>query len=199
MLFARDTLSRNPGADIIFDVKCTNRLADVITENAGVPVLWKTGHSLIKSKLKETGAPLAGEMSGHIFFNDRWYGFDDGMYAAARLLEIVSMDPRDSEEIFAELPEGVSTPEIRVDLAEGEPPRVIAAVTERADFPDARVTTIDGLRVDFPDGWGLVRASNTQPCLVLRFEGNDDESLERVKQTFRDLLQAVKPDLELPF
>jgi len=199
MLYARDVLSRQPGEDIIFDVKCTSALADIITEAAGVPRMWKTGHSLIKAKLRETGAPLAGEMSGHIFFNDRWYGFDDGMYTAARLLEIVSGDERGSAEIFAELPEGVSTPELRVELAEGEPPQVMEALVARADFQDARVTDIDGLRVDFPDGWGLVRASNTQPSLVLRFEGRDQETLERIEGEFRQLLLAAKPDLALPF
>ncbi|HET8700282.1 MAG TPA: phosphomannomutase/phosphoglucomutase [Nitrococcus sp.] len=200
MLFAEDILSRSPGSDIVFDIKCTSRLADVITGAAGVPVLWKTGHSLIKSKLRETGAPLGGEMSGHIFFNDHWYGFDDGVYAAARLLEILSMDPRASSEVFGQLPEGISTPELRLGLAEGEPPRLMAALLEQASFGEAaRVTTIDGLRVDFPDGWGLVRASNTQPCLVLRFEGNDQAALERIKATFRELIERLRPGLALPF
>jgi phosphomannomutase/phosphoglucomutase len=199
MLFARDILSRQPGEDIIFDVKCTSALADVISEAAGVPRMWKTGHSLIKAKLKETGAPLAGEMSGHLFFNDRWYGFDDGMYAAARLLELLSGDERSSADVFADLPEGVSTPELRLDLAEGEPARVMAELSARADFAEARVTDIDGLRVDFPDGWGLVRASNTQPSLVMRFEGRDEATLGRIKERFRELLLAVKADLRLPF
>lgn len=199
MLFAKDILSRSPGADIVFDVKCSSLLADVITEAAGVPVLWKTGHSLIKSKLREISAPLAGEMSGHLFFNDRWYGFDDGIYAAARLLELLSMDPRESSEVFAELPEGVSTPELRLDLEEGEPQRLINALLEHADFSNARVTTIDGLRVDFPDGWGLVRASNTEPCLVMRFEGNDKAALERIETIFRNLIEPLRPGLALPF
>lgn len=199
MLFAEDILSRSPGSDIVFDVKCTSRLADVITEAAGVPVLWKTGHSLIKSKLRETGAPLGGEMSGHIFFNDRWYGFDDGVYAAARLLEILSMDPRESAEVFGQLPEGVSTPELRLELTEGEPQRLMAALLKQASFDDARVTTLDGLRADFPDGWGLVRASNTQPCLVLRFEGNDAAALGRIETAFRALIERVRPGLALPF
>lgn len=199
MLYARDILTRNPGADIIFDVKCSSRLAEVITDSAGVPLMWKTGHSLIKEKLRETGAPLAGEMSGHLFFNDRWYGFDDATYAGARLLEILSLDPRSSAEVFGDLPEGVSTPELRVDLEEGEPPQVIERLLADAEtFEDARVTTIDGLRVDFPDGWGLVRASNTQPCLVLRFEGNDEAALERIKGLFRERLQAARPGLEIP-
>jgi phosphomannomutase/phosphoglucomutase len=200
MLFARDTLDRNPGSDIIFDVKCTRLLASLISDHAGVPVMWKTGHSLIKQKLRETGAPLAGEMSGHIFFQERWYGFDDGLYAGARLLEILSMDPRDSAEIFAELPQGVSTPELRVDLAEGEAPELIEALLAQAgDLPDARVTTIDGLRLDLPDRWGLVRASNTQPGLVLRFEGDDEMALAGIQALFSERLRAVRPDLELPF
>ncbi len=199
MLFAMDILSRQPGADIIFDVKCSAHLARLITDHAGVPVMWRTGHSLIKAKLKESGAPLAGEMSGHIFFNDRWDGFDDGIYAAARLLEILSLDPRSSTEVFAELPETVSTPEIKVNLEEGEPPRVISDLVARAQFPDARITTIDGLRVDFLDGWGLVRASNTTPCLVLRFEADTVEALERIKEAFRQLIAEVRPDLRPDF
>ena len=199
MLYAKDILARSPGSDIIFDVKCSAHLAEVISDNAGVPVMWKTGHSLIKAKLKESGAPLAGEMSGHIFFNDRWDGFDDGIYTAARLLEILSLEDRTSQEVFAELPESVSTPEIKVDLKEGEPPEVIQALVRKAHFEEARTSTIDGLRVDFPDGWGLVRASNTTPCLVLRFEADSEEAIERIKAQFRDLLQAAKPGIKLSF
>lgn len=199
MLYARDVLARHPGADIVFDVKCSSQLAQVISDNAGVPVMWRTGHSLIKGRLKESGAPLAGEMSGHIFFNDRWPGFDDGIYTAARLLEILSMEPDSSTAVFAALPEAVSTPEIKVHLEEGEPPAVIERLVAAADFPDARVTTIDGLRVDFPDGWGLVRSSNTTPCLVLRFEGDDEQALERIRALFRGLIEQARPGLELPF
>ena len=199
MLYAKDILARSPGSDIIFDVKCSAHLAEVISDNAGVPVMWKTGHSLIKAKLKESGAPLAGEMSGHIFFNDRWDGFDDGIYTAARLLEILSLEDRTSQEVFAELPESVSTPEIKVDLKEGEPPEVIQALVQKAHFDQARTSTIDGLRVDFPDGWGLVRASNTTPCLVLRFEADSEEAIERIKAQFRDLLQTAKPGIKLSF
>lgn len=199
MLYAADILAREPGSDIIFDVKCSSHLARTITQNAGVPVMWRTGHSLIKAKLKESGAPLAGEMSGHIFFNDRWDGFDDGIYTAARLLEILAMDGRSSTEIFAELPETVSTPELKIALAEGEPPEVIRRLVGKASFSTARVTTIDGLRVDFPDGWGLVRASNTTPCLVLRFEADDEKALERIKQAFRDLLDKARPGLDTNF
>ncbi len=199
MLYATDILSRLPGADIIFDVKCSSHLARVITENAGVPVMWRTGHSLIKAKLKESGAPLAGEMSGHIFFNDRWDGFDDGIYTAARLLEILAMDGRSSTDVFADLPETVSTPELKVTLEEGEPPQVIERLKEKARFPEARVTTIDGLRVDFPDGWGLVRASNTTPCLVLRFEADTEEALERIRGQFRALLEKARPGVPMNF
>jgi len=199
MLYAMDILARAPGSDIIFDVKCSAHLARIINDHAGVPVMWRTGHSLIKAKLKETGAPLAGEMSGHIFFNDRWDGFDDGIYTAARLLEILAMDGRSSTEIFAELPETVSTPELKIHLEEGEPPELIRKLVGKAEFPQARLTTIDGLRVDFPDGWGLVRASNTTPCLVLRFEADDQAGLDRIKQAFRELLEQVRPGLNTDF
>ena len=199
MLYAREILAVKPGADIIFDVKCSAHLARIIEEHAGVPVMWQTGHSIIKAKLKQSGAPLAGEMSGHIFFNDRWDGFDDGLYTAARLLEILAHDPRPSAEVFAELPETVSTPELKVHLEEGEPPRVIERLMQRARFPDAQITTIDGLRVDFSDGWGLVRSSNTTPCLVLRFEADDEVALERIKTAFRDLLAEASPGTEPGF
>jgi len=192
MLYARSVLASQPGAKIVFDIKCSRCLADVIREAGGEPVMWKTGHSLIKEKLRETGAPLAGEMSGHLFFNDHWYGFDDATYAAARLLAILAADPRPSSEVFAELPDPVTTPEIRLDLAEGEPHRLIKALVAAAtDFENATVTTLDGLRVDFSDGWGLVRASNTQPCLVMRFEGSDAAALERIRDHFNRLIQAA--------
>ena len=191
MLYAGAILADRPGAGIVFDVKCSGRLAEVIEHAGGEAIMWKTGHSLIKEKLRETGAPLAGEMSGHLFFNDRWYGFDDGIYAAARLLEILAADPRPASEIFAELPEPVTTPEIRMDLQEGEPHRLMTALMERArTFEDAAITTIDGLRVDFDDGWGLVRASNTQPCLVMRFEGADDTALKRIRERFEALIRT---------
>ena len=201
MLFAQDVLSRHPGADIVFDVKCSSELAQLIIDNAGVPVMWKTGHSMIKNKLRETNAPLAGEMSGHIFFNDRWYGFDDGIYAAARLLEILSMDMRTPTELLAELPDRPNTPEIRVNLAEGESEALMEKLTERLteDFKQARITTIDGVRVDLPQGWGLVRASNTTPSLVLRFEARDKSALAKLQEAFRARILAVKPDLVLPF
>ena len=199
MLFAGDVLERNPGACVIYDVKCTGHLATHILRNGGSPLMWKTGHSLIKAKMKETEAELAGEMSGHFFFRERWYGFDDGMYAAARLLEILAASSDDAETIFATLPKGVSTPELKIDLAEGEPYRFIESFVANARFEGARIATIDGLRADWPDGWGLVRASNTTPCLVLRFDAKDSESLARIEAEFRTQLLAVNPALKLPF
>ena len=189
MLYARAILANQPGAQIVFDVKCSARLAEVIEQAGGEACMCKTGHSLIKEKLRETAAPLAGEMSGHLFFNDRWYGFDDAIYAAARLLELLSAESRSASEVFAELPEPVTTPEIRLDLNEGEPAQLMQALMQQANhFSEARVTTIDGLRVDFANGWGLVRASNTQPCLVMRFEGTDQAQLNAIQQRFDTLI-----------
>jgi|JYMV01.1.fsa_nt_gi phosphomannomutase/phosphoglucomutase len=200
MLYAADVLSREPGADIIYDVKCSRHLARVILDHGGRPLMWKTGHSLVKAKIKETGAPLAGEMSGHIFFKERWYGFDDALYTCARLLEIIAADPRPTVEIFAELPDSINTPELNVPMAEGENFAFIAKLMEVADFPaNARVTDIDGLRVDFEDSWGLVRGSNTTPCLVLRFEADNDAAMKDVQNRFRSLMLSVDPDLDLPF
>ncbi|RZL11864.1 MAG: phosphomannomutase/phosphoglucomutase [Rubrivivax sp.] len=194
MLFARDVLTRVPGAQIIFDVKCSQRLAQAIREAGGVPTMYKTGHSLVKAKLKETGAPLAGEMSGHIFFSERWYGFDDATYTAGRLLEILSKSANPSEVLDA-LPTSFSTPELNVPCAEGEHHEVVAKLKETAKFPDAlEVITIDGLRADFADGFGLVRASNTTPVLVLRFEGQTQAALERIQAQFMKAILAVKPD-----
>jgi len=192
MLYARQVLAAQPGSGIVFDVKCSAALATVIKEAGGEPIMAQTGHSLIKEKLRETNAPLAGEMSGHLFFNDRWYGFDDGLYAAARLLEILAADDRPVSAVFAALPEPVATPEIRVDLQEGEPHRLMHALMAHAEaFDEATVTTIDGLRVDFADGWGLVRASNTQPCLVMRFEGSDATALARIRDRFEGLIRRA--------
>jgi phosphomannomutase/phosphoglucomutase len=199
MLFAADVLSRQPGADIIFDVKCSRNLASEIIRHGGNPVMWKSGHSIIKAKIKETGAMLAGEMSGHIFFKERWYGFDDALYAGARLIELISADPRSSEEIFKELPDSVNTPELTIPMQEGENFRFIDQILSVAKFPDASVNTIDGLRVDFPDGWGLVRASNTTPSLVMRFEADSRASLLSIQDRFKGLMQKIKPDIELPF
>ncbi|MNZ97697.1 Phosphomannomutase/phosphoglucomutase [compost metagenome] len=199
MLFAKDVVSRNPGADIIFDVKCTRRLTSLISGYGGRPVMWKTGHSLIKKKMKETGALLAGEMSGHIFFKERWYGFDDGIYSAARLLEILSQDKRDAEHVFSAFPKDVSTPEINITVTDESKFPLIERLQREANWGEANLTTLDGVRVDYPKGWGLVRASNTTPVLVLRFEADTEEELERIKQVFRSQLTLVAPELNLPF
>ncbi len=199
MLFAKDVLSMKPGAEIIFDVKCSRHLAEQIVKHGGRPLMWKTGHSLMKAKLKETGAALAGEMSGHIFFNDRWFGFDDALYSAARLIEILSNDTRNSAEVFGDFPDSFTTPEINVELQEGENKPLIEQLIKDAKFAQGKLIHIDGLRVDFPDGWGLVRASNTMPVLVLRFEGDSQEALERIKKQFAELLKKTKPDIRLPF
>jgi len=199
ILYARDVLSRHPGGEIIYDVKCSRTLDAEIHKAGGKPTMWKTGHSFIKAKLKESGALLAGEMSGHIFFKERWYGFDDGLYTAARLLELLSRDPRPTQEIFASLPNTLNTPELNLKFAEGEHFTVIKELVQRAHFPDAKLTTIDGLRADFSDGFGLVRASNTTPVLVLRFEGDNQPALERIQSRFRELILSVRPGIALPF
>ena len=200
MLFARDLLNRTPGADIIFDVKCSRELAKLVSQHGGRPLMWKTGHSLIKAKLKEVGAPLAGEMSGHIFFNDRWHGFDDGMYAMTRLLEILSLESADADAVFAGLKTGVTTPEISIPVTDQSKFPLIEKLQAKADeFSDGSAVTIDGLRVDFEDGWGLVRASNTGPTLVARFEGSNDAALARIKDQFKQQLLAINPQLRLPF
>ncbi len=199
MLFAADVLGRQPGAEIVYDVKCTRNLAPWIRRHGGKPVLWKTGHSLIKAKLKELGAPLAGEMSGHTFFAERWYGFDDALYAGARLLEIVSR-AADPGAVLAALPDSVTTPELHWPLAEGEPHRLIAELQRTARFPGAQeVIKLDGLRVEYADGFGLARASNTTPVIVLRFEAQDAAGLKRIQEDFRRVLAAAKPGAKLPF
>ncbi|ORU92456.1 MAG: phosphoglucomutase [Cycloclasticus sp. symbiont of Bathymodiolus heckerae] len=199
MLYAMDVLSRQAGADIIYDVKCTRNLAKVIAKHGGKPIMSKTGHSLIKAKMKETNAELAGEMSGHIFFKERWYGFDDALYTAARLLEIVTAEFRSTTEIFADLPDSVSTPELNISLQEGENFRFVEQLQAAAQFEDAKIITIDGIRVEFKDGWGLVRASNTTPSLVLRFEADNEVALERIKGVFKEQMLNIKEDIELPF
>ena len=199
MLFAKDVLAAKPGAEIIYDVKCSRHLAEQITKFGGRPTMWKTGHSLMKAKLKETGAKLAGEMSGHIFFNDRWFGFDDALYSAARLLEILSKDARSSAEVFADFPDSINTPELNVALEEGENFTFIDSLFKAANFTDGKITDIDGMRVDFPNGWGLVRASNTTPSLVIRFEADSEAAMRGIQEQFRQLMQKVKPDIALPF
>lgn len=199
MLFAADVLERNPGAMIIYDVKCTGRLPGHILRHGGSPLMWKTGHSLIKAKMRETDAELAGEMSGHFFFKERWYGFDDGIYAAARLLEILAARPQNASETLNGLPDGVATAEIKVEAPDGDPHAFVDRFLKQAQFEGARLSTIDGLRVDYADGWGLVRASNTTPILVLRFDADSRESLGRIQAAFRSQLLAVDPGLNLPF
>jgi phosphomannomutase/phosphoglucomutase len=201
MLFATDILARNPGATIIYDVKCTGHLQPLILQHGGSPMMWRTGHSLIKAKMKETDAALAGEMSGHFFFGERWYGFDDAIYAAARLLDIIGSDAegRDAQAIFDTLPKGVSTPELKIPMREGEHYRFIEDFRQRATFEGARITTIDGVRADWPDGWGLVRASNTTPVLVLRFDADSATALKRVQDVFRAELLKLDSSLPLPF
>ena len=200
MLFAADVLQRNPGAKVIFDVKCTRNLFGWIRDHGGEPVLWKTGHSLIKAKLKETGAPLAGEMSGHIFFKERWYGFDDGLYAGARLLEILSRAPNLTQALEG-LPDSIATPELNLALEkEGENHALIARLQKTATFDGAaEVITIDGLRVEYADGFGLMRASNTTPVLVLRFEADTESALARIQADFRRVLAEALPKAKLPF
>ena len=199
MLFAADVLSRNPGAEILFDVKCTRNLAPWIREHGGKPTMWKTGHSLIKAKMKQSGALLAGEMSGHVFFKERWYGFDDGLYAGARLLEYLSGVP-DIRAAFDRLPDSINTPELQIKLNEGENYALIDKLQKTARFPTAReIIKIDGLRVEYANGFGLARSSNTTPVVVLRFEATDANALKLIQDDFRRVLEEVRPGLHLPF
>jgi phosphomannomutase/phosphoglucomutase len=200
MLFAKSILAKNPGAKIIYDVKCSSNLATVVSEHGGEPIMWKTGHSLIKAKLAETQALLAGEMSGHIFIKDRWYGFDDAVYAGARLLEILAAEELDIDALFAGIPDSVNTPELKIKVSEEAKFLIMEKLIASADFQTAeQVMTIDGLRVNFSDGWGLVRPSNTTPCLVLRFEADSESVMVRIQNLFRQFILAVEPSLELPF
>ena len=199
MLFAEDVLSRVPGGQIIYDVKCTRNLAGWIRERGGEPLMWNTGHALVKAKLRETGAPLAGEMSGHMFFKERWYGFDDGLYAGARLLEILSARA-DANAALKALPDAVSTPELNIKMAEGEPFELVKRLKAQADFAGAdEVITIDGVRVEYADGFGLARPSNTTPVVVLRFEADSEAAIARIQHAFRAAIDAVWPGLALPF
>ena len=199
MLFAEDVLGRVPGSTIIYDVKCTGHLHHVIEEAGGKAMMYKTGHSLIKNKMKEVNAPFAGEMSGHFFFKERWFGFDCGIYSACRLLEILAADERDPQEVLSALPNSFSTPELKLEMKEGENHAFILEMQDKARFVDAKITTIDGVRADFVDGWGLVRASNTTPILVLRFEADTEESLQRIKDTFKQQMLAINNELRMPF
>ncbi|HSY27057.1 MAG TPA: phosphomannomutase/phosphoglucomutase, partial [Burkholderiaceae bacterium] len=199
MLFAEDVLSRHAGSEILYDVKCTRHLAPWITARGGRPLMWKTGHSLVKAKMRETGAPLGGEMSGHIFFKDRWYGFDDGMYAGARMLELLSRLSNPSVVLNA-LPQSTSTPELQLALQDGENFALIDKLQLEAEFPGAdQIITIDGLRVEYPDGFGLARSSNTTPVVVMRFEAESVQALARIQAEFKRVILAAKPDAQLPF
>ncbi|QMU62036.1 MAG: phosphomannomutase/phosphoglucomutase [Gammaproteobacteria bacterium] len=200
MLYSRDVLSRKPGAKIIFDVKSSRNLAAVIEAAGGEAIMWKTGHSFIKNKMSETGAELAGEMSGHIFFKERWYGFDDALYSAARLLEILAKQDLSSSDLFSTLPNSISTPEINVHFDEDGAQHVfMQKFASLVDLPDAKITTIDGIRADYQNGWGLVRASNTTPSLVIRFEADDERVIESIKNDFRQQMSKTDSNIELPF
>ena len=199
MLYAGDVLERKPGAQIIFDIKSSTNLANYIKEHGGEPLMWKTGHSFIKAKMKETGAELAGEMSGHIFFKERWFGFDDGLYSAARMLEILSKRNQTTSEIFDDLPDSINTPELQIMFDEGEHYKFMEKFKQEANFENADMITIDGMRVNYPEGWGLIRPSNTTPCLVLRFEANNQEVLDEIQDKFRQQLHKMDSSLELPF
>lgn len=200
ILYVADLLKRHPGAQIIYDVKCSRHLTNAIIEQGGKPLMWKTGHSFIKSKMKETGALLGGEMSGHIFFKERWYGFDDALYTAARLLEILSQDARAPEEVFAALPDAVNTPELKLEMTTfGEHYELMQKIRDTFHFEGALVSTVDGVRADFKEGWGLVRPSNTTPSLILRFEADNSAALEAIQEQFRRQLLAIDNRLELPF
>ncbi len=199
MLYAEDVLKRKPGALIIYDIKSTSNLGEVISKLGGEPLMWKTGHSFIKAKMKQTGAELAGEMSGHIFFKERWFGFDDGLYSAARMLEIISQQKETTADLFKKLPDSVNTPELQINFAEGEHYKFMEKFIANAKFNDAEIITIDGIRVNYRNGWGLVRPSNTTPSLVLRFEADDTNTLDAIQQVFRQQLLAVDSHLVLPF
>ena len=199
MLFAEDVLSRNKGAPIVFDVKCSSHLQEIIEKNGGQAVMCKTGHSFIKSKMQEINAPLAGEMSGHIFFQERWYGFDDALYAGARVLEILTKSNKSIYAIFSSFPNDLATPELKIPLPEQYHDSIMQKIKEAMNFSEAKITTIDGVRVDFSDGWGLVRPSNTSPCLVVRFEAKNEKVMRRIQKDFRDLLNIAVAGMKLPF
>ena len=195
MLFSMDVLSRLPGSNIVFDVKCSRYLAEIIKKYGGNPVMWRTGHSILKTKLFEIDAPLGGEMSGHIFFKDEWFGFDDGIYVGARLLRIIANSEKDISEIFSAFPNSVNTPELKLPMAEKKKAPFMQALLEKSDFGNAKIITIDGLRVEFKDGWGLIRPSNTSPYLILRFEANTKKNLKWIQNIFRTQLQRVDSKL----
>ncbi len=199
MLFAKDILARSPGADVLFDVKCSRQLNQIISSYGGRPIMWKTGHSPMKAKMEETQALIGGEYSGHIFIKDRWYGFDDGIYAMARLLEIITLRDQKIDDIFAAFPQLYSTPELKIAISEQDKFGLIGKIIESGDFANGTITTIDGLRVDYTKGWGLVRASNTSPALTLRFEAESPEALEKIQQIFKRELLKADNALIIPF
>ena len=199
ILYARDILSRQPGGTVIFDVKCSRNLPTEISAAGGEPVMWRTGHSFIKAKLKESGAVLAGEMSGHIFFKERWFGFDDGLYTGARLIELLSLQDKSPQQVFDALPDSINTPELHINMEEGQHFKFMDELIENASFAEGEICHIDGLRVDFEDGFGLIRPSNTTPLLVLRFEADDDAALDRIQNQFRQLIQHTRPGTPVPF
>ncbi|MCB1727839.1 MAG: phosphomannomutase/phosphoglucomutase [Gammaproteobacteria bacterium] len=199
MLLAADILGRHPGVDILYDVKSSRHLASFILGHGGRPIMWKSGHSRMRAKMLETGALLGGEFSGHLFIKERWFGFDDAVYAAVRVLELLALEPRGASELFAELPSSPSTPEYHLMLEEGQSRELMRALDAHKVFDDARLVELDGLRVEFGSGWGLIRPSNTTPSLTFRFEADDERSLEEIKSRFRDLLRRVAPDMQAPF
>lgn len=199
ILYALDILKKTPGASIVYDVKCSSHVKQMVEQHGGTPIMWKTGHSLVKAKLRETGALLAGEMSGHVFFKDNWFGFDDAIYCGARLLAILAQDNRSSSEIFSKIPDSTNTPELKLPVDEAVKFDLMQRLVKKVNFPNAEISTIDGLRVDFDNGWGLVRPSNTTPCLTLRFEADNAAALNQIKKQFATFLLAEEPSLQLPF
>jgi phosphomannomutase/phosphoglucomutase len=199
MLLAADVLGRHPGVDVLYDVKSSRHLASFILSHGGRPIMWKSGHSRMRAKMLETGALLGGEFSGHLFIKERWFGFDDAVYAATRVLELLALDPRGANEVFADLPSSPATPEYQLPLEEGQSASLMRALDAHKVFDDARLVELDGLRVEFANGWGLIRPSNTTPSLIFRFEADDEGALEQIKARFRDLLRRVAPDMQAPF
>lgn len=200
MVLASDILTRNPGGDVIFDANCSRALSNQILQNGGRPIMWRAGHPALKAKLRDTQALLAGDWSGHIIFQERWYGFDDACYVGARLLEILAVDPRSSAEFFNEYPDSVSTPEFTLKLREGEQIPLMKQLQKYADsLKGARLITVDGIRAEYEGGWGLMRVSNTIPALRFRFEADNEQVLEHIQQSYRELLATVAPKLKAPF
>ena len=195
MLFAKDVLTRNPGADVVYDIKSSRHLNQIIAGHGGRPVMWKSGHSLMKQKMHETDALLGGEFSGHFFFKERWYGFDDGLYSGTRLIEFLTLEGVSLDEMIDALPNSFSTPEIHLPVAEDNKMAIIDMLQGSMTAEDGQLTTLDGIRVDYAEGWGLVRASNTSSCLTLRFEANSESALEDIQSRFRDALASIAPDL----